>query len=154
MRMMPTAAHRTPSLKLTTGPARPFDWKNNPGPGMFEHVSTSVSPALSRALPEKVSFAPAAKLELAHPLPATPGLAMPLPPGPVHGQAATVSPKHSAVPTVPPLICLICMPLNVWKVTHGGLLNAIAIEPPAPMVTVSRACVTPTTYVPANVPPT
>jgi hypothetical protein len=34
---------------------------------MFEHVSTSVSPALSTALPEEVSVAPAGRSELAQP---------------------------------------------------------------------------------------
>src|SRR5688572_27788478 len=97
MRMMPTAAHKAPSLKFTNGPASALDWKNNPGPGMFEHVRTSVSPALSTAWPVAVRFAPWGKLELAHPLPAAPGFGMPLPPEPVHGQITGVSPTHSTM---------------------------------------------------------
>jgi hypothetical protein len=94
---------------------------------MSEQVRTSVSPALSTALPVDVSSAPFGKPVLAQPRPMPPGFGMLVPPAPLHGQRAGVSPKHSGVPTVQPLVPS-CVMLNepamlsprkywpIWKV--------------------------------------
>src|SRR5262245_17002039 len=100
MRMMPMPAHSAPSLKFANGAIVALAWKNKPGPGMFVQVRTTVSPALSTALPVAVSCAPAGNDEFAQPNPVEPGLGTFVPPAPLHGHTAAVSPKHSGVPIV------------------------------------------------------
>src|SRR6185436_3491668 len=87
--MMPIAAHSCPSPKATGEPARPFDWKKSPGPGMSVARRTSVSvPADAPALPSRERMAPPGKALLAQPRPTAPVLP--------HGHGAPVpSPRQN-----------------------------------------------------------
>src|ERR1700716_3428550 len=92
------------------------------------------APTLAVPLPARC--APLAFTEFAQPLPAAPELP--------HGQAVPLpSPKQNGVDGVDGGASTSCTPLNVAKLVNVEIV--ITMLPPAAMVTVSTACVVPTT---------